>query len=84
MITPHNGRVVISPLPQEDKVTASGIILANKEALDEAMRGTVEHGGDSTFKVGDTVVYSRYGADKVSIKAVEYHLVSTANILVTL
>lgn len=84
MITPQNGRIVVKPLSSEDKVTASGIIVANKETLDEAMRGVVEHAGDSSYKVGETVIYSRYGADKVSIKAEEFHLVSTSNILGTL
>lgn len=80
-IIPETNRLLVKPKPAEEKVTNSGIILTAKEPLDEAMRGDVLASSNNNYLEGDVVIYSRYGADKVTLQGEEFHIVSIENVI---
>jgi chaperonin GroES len=80
-LTPTAGYVVIEPLEAETK-TASGIYLPDS-AGEKPQKGKVVAVGDaeitekgtekkSPAKVGDTVIYKKWGGNEVKIDGVEY------------
>ncbi|HEY4473767.1 MAG TPA: co-chaperone GroES [Candidatus Paceibacterota bacterium] len=93
-LRPLVDRVVIKPLSAETK-TASGIIIPDT-AKEKPDQGTVVAVGPGKFnedgdaripmgvKVGDRVMFSKYGYDEVKIGGVEYYVVSENNILAIL
>ena len=93
-LRPLADRVVIKPLSAETK-TASGIIIPDT-AKEKPDQGTVVAVGPGKFnedgdaripmgvKVGDRVMFSKYGYDEVKIGGVEYYVVSENNILAIL
>ena len=93
-LRPLADRVVIKPLSAETK-TASGIIIPDT-AKEKPDQGTVVAVGPGKFnedgdaripmgvKVGDRVMFSKYGYDEVKIGGVEYYVVSESNILAIL
>jgi chaperonin GroES len=94
-IKPLADRVVVRPLSDEEagSVSASGIIIpdtAKKEKPEQGVVVAVGSGkwnedGDkrlpSELKVGDRVVFSKYGYDEVKIKDQEYFIVSEGSVL---
>lgn len=61
-------RVIIKPDPKKEKITTSGIVMANKYDKTEELHGTVVAIGRDVeiVKVGDYVSYPSYGYDSVS------------------
>lgn len=97
-IKPLGDRVVVRPLTDAEAgtVSASGIIIpdsAKKEKPEQGIVVAVGSGkwnedGDERIalevKVGDRVVFSKYGYDEVKMDDTEYFIVSEANILAVL
>lgn len=97
-IKPLGDRVVVRPLTDAEAgtVSASGIIIpdsAKKEKPEQGIVVAVGSGkwnedGDGRIalevKVGDRVVFSKYGYDEVKMDDTEYFIVSEANILAVL
>lgn len=80
-LKPLNDRVIVKAAEAEEK-TASGLILADT-AKEKPQRGTVIAVGEGKLsdkgeripvdvKVGDTVIYSKYGGTEVKLDGEEY------------
>ena len=94
-IKPLGDRVVVRPLTAEESGTLSpaGIIIpdtAKKEKPEQGVvveigRGKWDEDGEKRIpldvKVGDRVVFSKYGYDEVKIDGKEYFLVGESSIL---
>lgn len=97
-IKPLADRVVVRPLTDEEAgtVSASGIIIpetAKKEKPEQGViiavgAGKWDEDGEKRLplevKVGDKVVFSKYGFDEVKMDDKEYFIVSESNILAVL
>lgn len=91
-ISPLADRVVVQPASKEE-VSASGIIIPDTAKAEKPERGTVvavgpgrwNEDGDErvpmTVKVGDTVLFSKYGYDEVKIGGVEYLILTESSVL---
>lgn len=91
-ITPLADRVLVRPESEGEEKTASGIIIPDTAKKEKPERGEVVAVGEGKrtdkgetipmrVKVGDTVVFSKYGYDEVTIDEQEYYIVSESNIL---
>jgi chaperonin GroES len=91
-LTPIGDRVVIKPAPEEQK-TKSGIVLPDT-AKEKPSEGTVVAVGTGRIldngqkvaievKVGDLVIYSKYGGTEVKIDSEEYIILAERDILAT-
>ncbi len=94
-ITPLADRVVVRPLTEEETGTASpsGIIIPETAKKDKPEQGVVIAVGDGklsdsgearlpmSVKVGDRVVFSKFGYDEVKIDDKEYFIVGEGSIL---
>lgn len=92
--TPSGDRVLVKPVAPEAERTASGIYIPDTAQKEKPERGTVvavgpgKRGDDNDLipvavKVGDEVMFSKYGFDEVTIGDEEYYIVSESNILGT-
>lgn len=93
-ITPLGDRVLIKPLAgSEGKKTASGIIIPETIDKEKPQQGKVVAVGKGKMvddgkvlpmqvKVGDTVIFSKYGPDEIKVDGEEYYILSESNILV--
>jgi chaperonin GroES len=89
-ISPLSDRVVVQPFAKEE-ISSSGIIIPDTAKQDKPERGTVvatgpgkyEDGSHSpmTVKVGDVVLFSKYGYEEVKIDGQEYFILSESAIL---
>jgi chaperonin GroES len=90
---PMGDRVLVKPDSMEEK-TASGIIIPDTARKEKPETGIVvavgagKRGDDNkitpvSVKVGDKVMFSKYGYDEVTIGDGEYYVVSENNILGT-
>lgn len=90
---PAGDRVLVKPESVEEK-TASGIIIPDSARKEKPETGRVVAVGDGKrtekgdripvqYKVGDTVMFSKYGYDEVTIDEEEYYVISESNILGT-
>ena len=93
-IKPLGDRVVIKPLEKEE-VTASGIVLPDTVEKEKKAEGEVvavgpgkllENGsrGAMDVKVGDMILFEKWGGEEVEIDKVEYKIVSAEKILAIL
>ncbi|MDP4020488.1 MAG: co-chaperone GroES [Candidatus Adlerbacteria bacterium] len=84
-------RVLVKPLsPEEGQTTSFGIIIPDT-AKEKPEQGSVVAVGPGKYedgalvpvgvKVGDRVMFNKYGYEEIKIKGVEYFIVSEANIL---
>lgn len=91
---PAGDRVLIKPLAAGDEKSPAGIIIPDTARKEKPERGTVVAVGEGKrtdkgelipvrYKVGDVVMFSRYGYDELEIDDVEYFIVSESNILGT-
>jgi chaperonin GroES len=89
-IQPLADRVVVQPASREE-MSASGIIIPDT-AKEKPERGTVVAVGEGkvgddneripmSVKVGDTVIFSKYGFDEVKIDGKEYYILSESSVL---
>jgi chaperonin GroES len=91
-IRPLGDRVLVKPEKDNEKKTASGIIIPDTAQKEKPERGRVVAVGDGhrtekgeilplRVKVGDSVVFSKYGFDEIKIDDEEYYIISESNIL---
>lgn len=93
-VAPLADRVLLKPLSPEEMGTRSpsGIIIPETVDKEKPEQGTVVAVGPGKFdekgnripmqvKVGDRIVFSKYGYDEVKVGGVEYYIVSESNIL---
>jgi chaperonin GroES len=89
-LSPIGDRVVVKPEPEEQK-TKSGIVLPDS-AKEKPQEGTVVAVGTGRIldngqkvplevKVGDKIIYSKYGGTEVKIDNEEYIILSERDIL---
>ena len=92
-ISPLGDRIIVKPLSREE-VSASGIIIPDTASREKPERGTVvaigpgKHEDGSvvpmTVKVGDAVLFSKYGYDEVKIDGTDYLILSESSVLAIL
>jgi chaperonin GroES len=94
-ITPLNDRVVVRPLTEQEMGTTSpsGIIIPDTVSKEKPEQGIViaigkgkwNEDGDARIplevKIGDKVVFSKYGYDEVKVDGKDYYVVSESSIL---
>ena len=94
-IRPLGDRVVVRPLTEVEAgtVSASGIIIPDSAKKEKPEQGVVvavgagkwNEDGDKRMvmdvKVGDKVVFSKYGYDEVKVDGKEFFIVSESSIL---
>ena len=89
-LKPLGERVIVKPEPEEEK-TKSGIVLP-ESAKEKPQEGTVIAVGEGRVldsgqkvpvgvKVGDKVIYSKYGGTEVKIDGEEYIILNERDIL---
>ncbi len=89
-LTPIGDRVVVKPAPEEQK-TKSGIVLPDS-AKEKPQEGTVVAVGSGRIldngqkvplevKIGDKIIYSKYGGTEIKIDEEEYIILSERDIL---
>lgn len=92
MLKPLGDRVVVKPSEAEEK-TKGGIIIPDT-AKDRPQEGEVVAVGPGRIldngqrvapevKVGDTVVYSKYGGTEIKVDDIEYLIVRESDLLAT-
>ena len=82
-IQPLGKNILILPQKAEKK-TESGIFLPETATVERPWQGKVIAIGDNdkiNVKVGQTVIYTRYGGSEVTLDNVEYLLVKSEDIL---
>lgn len=91
-ITPLNDRIILKPVGEEEMATtASGIIIPDTVSKEKPEQGTVIAVGEGRWengkripiglKVGDRVVFSRYGYEEVKLDGEEFYILKEENIL---
>jgi chaperonin GroES len=89
-LTPIGDRVVVKPDPEEQK-TKSGIVLP-ETAKEKPSEGTVVAVGPGRIlengqkvplevKIGDKIIYSKYGGTEVKLDSEEYIILAERDIL---
>lgn len=84
-ITPLADRVLVEPAAAET-TTASGLIIPDT-AKEKPQKGTVVAVGNGkkdeplTVKVGDTVLYGKYGGTELKLEGTEYLMMRESDIL---
>jgi len=85
---PINDRVIVKPFPAEQK-TAGGLIIPDT-AKEKPQKGEIVAAGPGkedikmTVKVGDIVLYGKYGGQELSYEGVDYLIMREDDILVIL
>lgn len=91
---PAGDRVLVKPQEAEDEKTASGIIIPDTAQKEKPECGVIVAVGEGKrtekgdvlpirYKVGDKVMFSKYGYDELTIDDVEYYVIAESNILGT-
>jgi chaperonin GroES len=91
-ITPLGDRILLKPFSEaEMNTTISGIIIPDTVSREKPEQGKVIAVGEGRWesgkrvplsvKVGDKVVFSRYGYEEVKLDGIEYYILKEENIL---
>ena len=94
-IKPLQDRVVVRPLTDKEagNVSVSGIIIPDTAKQDKPEQGVVVAVGNGKWdedgekriplevKVGDKVMFSKYGYDEIKLDDEEYYILSETNVL---
>jgi len=91
-IMPLGDRVILRPISEEEmNTTASGIIIPDTVSKEKPEQGKIVAVGEGRWengkripigvKVGDRVVFSRYGYEEVKIDGEEFYILKEENIL---
>ena|SRR5437879_5462826 len=88
-LQPLEDRVVVKP-SEEEETTASGLVIPDT-AKERPQEGKVMAMGPGRFedgqripmdvKVGDTIIYSKYGGTEVKIEGEDYLILSARDVL---
>ena len=91
-LKPLDDRIVVQA-SEGDQTTASGLVIPDT-AKEKPQEGTVKAVGPGKFedgnrvpldvKVGDTVIYSKYGGTEVKVDGDEYLILSARDVLAIL
>ena len=87
-ITPLHDRVIVTPAAAEEK-TAGGIIIPDT-VKEKPQKGEIvavgpgKDGNSMTVKVGDVVLYGKYGGQELSYEGTDYLIMREDDILVVL
>jgi chaperonin GroES len=90
-LTPLGSKVVLEPLAQE-KMTQSGLVIPDTADKTRPMQGTVVAVGPGALtdsgtrtpialKIGDQVLFKKYGPDEFEIEGKKYLVADEADIL---
>lgn len=85
-------RVLVKPVSKEEGVTTSFGIIIPDTAKEKPEQGTVVAVGPGkknddgkivpvSVKVGDKVMFSKYGFDEIKVEGVEYYILPESSIL---
>ena len=91
-LVPLEDRVIIAPLDEEAKKTKSGIYLPETADKEKPEQGKIVSVGPGKMmedgkrapmevKVGDTVVFTKYGPDEIKIEGKAYLIARHSDIL---
>ena len=91
---PLSNRVFIEPL-EEEKITKSGIVLPDTAEKEKPVRGKILATGPGklnekgervpmSVKIGDTVLFKKYGPDEIEIEEKKYVVGEEEDILAIL
>ena len=91
-VYPLGDKVLVKPEESDSEKTASGIIIPDTAQKEKPERGRVIAVGEGKrtesgqlipvrVKVGDRVMFSKYGYDEVKMDDGEYYIVSESSIL---
>lgn len=91
-IQPLHDRVVVEPIDvTKEQTSPSGIIIPETVEKEKPEQGIVMAVGPGKFddgarepmdvKVGDRVLFSKYGHDTVTVDGTEYYILSESNVL---
>jgi chaperonin GroES len=94
-LSPLGDRIVVRPSEKEgEKKLASGIIIPETVDKEKPAKGEVVAVGPGKYeegkripmqvKIGDTVLFSKYGYDEVKIGEQEYYILSESSVLAIL
>ena len=83
-LKPVDDRILVRPTKNEEK-TSAGIILPDT-AKEKPQEGEVVAVGtdeemQKTFKVGDRVLFSKYGGNEIKLEGQEYLILSRSDVL---
>ncbi len=92
MVMPLGDRVLVKPEAEDSQKTVSGIYIPDTAQKEKPERGEVIAVGEGKrndngqiiplrVKVGDTIMFSKYGFDEVKIEDEEYYIVTESSIL---
>lgn len=89
-LKPLEDRVIIKPMKEEEK-TKGGIILPSTASKEKPEQGKIVAVGPGKYedgkritmdvKVGDSVIFSKYGPDEIKIDGNEYLIARASDIL---
>lgn len=90
-LQPLGERVIVKPLAKGEKTSAFGIIIPESADKERPAQGTVVAVGPGKYedgkllpmnvKVGQTILFSKYGYDEVKIDGEEYFILTESSIL---
>ena len=91
-VMPLGDRILVKPATMGDEKTASGIIIPDTAKKEKPERGEVIAVGEGKrnekgdvlpmrVNVGDTVVFSKYGYDEITVDDEEFYILSESNLL---
>ncbi len=89
-LKPLEDRVIIEPIKEEEK-TKSGIILPETASKEKPEQGKIVAVGPGKYengkriamdvKVGDKIIFSKYGPDEIKVDGKEYLIAKASDIL---
>ena len=91
-LTPLGDKIVVKPSEKEgEKKLASGIIIPDTANKEKPAKGEVVAVGAGKYedgkrippsvKVGDTILFSKYGFDEVKVNDEEFYILSESSVL---
>ena len=90
-LQPLGDRVIVRPVTKEEKTSTFGIIIPESVDKERPAKGTVVAVGPGktedgkvlpmNVKVGQQVLFSKYGYDEVKMEGEEYYILAESSIL---
>ena len=83
-VYPLEDKILVKIIEEEQKTTASGIVLPDTMEKEKPTLGKVEEVGDSDMikvKVGDNIMFNKFSGTEFKIDGEDYLLLPAADIL---
>lgn len=84
-IKPLDDRVLVEPLEEVESKTSSGIIIPDTAKEKPRIGIVIAVGTDedlqSKVKVGDKILFAKYGGEEIEMNGKEYRIISRSDIL---